>query len=118
MSERERCLNNPIIAEHLEAIRSLCREFGVLRLEVFGSVCTPEFDRDRSDVDFLVEYPEDYDYGPWMTRLFALEEALARVLGRKVDVVMIEAVQNKWFRREASKTRTVVYDGSQVSEVA
>ena len=118
MSDRETCLDNPVIAGHLDAIRALCREFGVLRLEVFGSVCTPDFDPERSDVDFLVDYPDDYDYGPWLSRLFALEEALAGVLGRKVDVVTIEAVQNRWFRREARKTRAVVYDGSQVSEVA
>ena len=118
MSDRGTCLDNPVIVEHLAEIRALCREYGVLRLEVFGSVCTPEFDPGRSDVDFLVEYPEGYDFGPWLARLFALEEALARLLGRKVDVVMIEAVKNKWFRREANKTRTAVYDGSQISEVA
>ncbi len=118
MSDRASCLDNPIIAEHLEEIRALGREFGVLRLEVFGSVCTPAFDPERSDVDFLVEYPEGYDYGPWLARLFDLEEALAHVIGRKVDVVMPGALRNKWFRREADKTRVVVYDAREVAEVA
>ena len=67
-----------MIAEHLEAIRALCREYGVLRLEVFGSVCTPEFDPERSDVDFLVEYPEDYDFGPWAIAI----DRVARGIGR------------------------------------
>ncbi len=49
----------PIVADNLDAIRALCREYGVARLEVFGSVCTREFDPGRSDVDFLVEYPPD-----------------------------------------------------------
>jgi predicted nucleotidyltransferase len=44
MTRREDCLHNSIIAEHLNAIRALCREYGVARLEVFGSVCTDEFD--------------------------------------------------------------------------
>ena len=118
MTDRKTCLDNPVIAEHLEAIRALCLEFGVSRLEVFGSVCTPEFDPETSDVDFLVEYPPDYDFGPWLTRYFALEETLASLLGRKVDLVMTRATENKWFRREASKTRTVVYDASKVAEVA
>ena len=118
MSDRRSCLDKPILAEHLEEIRALCREYGVLRLEVFGSVCTPEFDPERSDIDFLVEYPDGYDYGPWLARLFALEEALARVIGRKVDVVMPGALRNKWFRREASKTRVAVYDAREVAEVA
>ena len=112
------CLDNPVIAEHLEGIRALCREYGVLRLEAFGSVCTSNFDPERSDVDFLVEYPDDYDFGPWLKRLFAFEEALAQVVGRKVDVVMPGALRNKWFRREANKTRVVVYDAREVAEVA
>ena len=48
---------NPLVEQHLEAIRALCREYGVARLEVFGSAATEEFDPDRSDVDFIVEYP-------------------------------------------------------------
>lgn len=117
-SHQETCLDNPVIAEHLEAIRALCREYGVSRLEVFGSVCTPDFDPERSDVDFLVAYPTDHDYGPWLSKHFALEEELALLLGRKVDVIMPPALSNRWFRREAEKTRTVIYDGSEIAEVA
>src|SRR5687767_3498282 len=84
ISRQENCLDNPVIAEHLEAIRALCREFGVARLEVFGSVCTPDFDLERSDVDFLVEYPPEYDYGPWLSKHLSLEERLSHLIGRKV----------------------------------
>jgi predicted nucleotidyltransferase len=118
MSDRASCLNNPVIAEHLPAIRELCREFGVARLEVFGSVCTPEFDPERSDVDFLVSYPDDYDFGPWLKRYFDLNERLASLLGRPVDLAMTGALRNKWFRREAAKTRTPIFDASEVAEVA
>ena len=118
MTTHADCLENPFIAGHVEEIRALCREYGVTRLEVFGSVCTPEFDPARSDVDFLVEYPPDYDYGPWLGRFFELEDALTKLIGRKVDLVMPHALRNKWFSREAEKTRMVVYGGSQVAEVA
>lgn len=106
---RETCLENPLIAEHLEAIRALCREYGVARLEVFGSVCTPEFDPERSDVDFLVEYPDDYDFGPWLTRYLALQEALENLLGRKVDLVMTSAIRKKYFLLSISETRELIY---------
>jgi predicted nucleotidyltransferase len=108
---------HPLIEEHLNAIRELCREFGVARLEVFGSVMTDEFD-DGSDVDFIVEYPEGYEFGPWAGRLLDLEGRLATLLDREVDLVMSSALNNKWFKREADKTRTVLYDASKVSEVA
>lgn len=106
------------VEQHVDAIRALCREYGVARLELFGSACTPEFDPDRSDIDFLVAYPEGYDYGPWLGRLQELEAALSRLLGREVDLVTTSALRNKWFRREAAKTRKVIYDAAEVAEVA
>ena len=109
MTDRETCLERAPIAEHLEAIRALCREYGVLRLEVFGSVCTPEFDPERSDVDFLVEYPEDYDFGPWLTRYFELENRLAVLLERPVDLVMVGAPRNPYFVRAMNQTRSLLY---------
>jgi predicted nucleotidyltransferase len=108
-SRKGSCLDNPVIAEHLEAIRALCREYGVSRLEVFGSVCTPDFDPNRSDVDFLVEYPPDYDFGPWAARYLALQEALANLLGRNVDLVMIRAVRRKYFLQSVNQTRQLLY---------
>ena len=107
-----------LIEHHREAIAELGRRYGVARLEVFGSVCTPEFDPERSDVDFLVTYPPDYDFGPWLARLQDLEAALADLLGRKVDLVTASALRSKWFRREADKTRRVIYDASEVASVA
>jgi hypothetical protein len=109
---------HPEVEKHIPAIRALCREFGIARLEIFGSAVTDEFDPQRSDVDFIVTYPEDYDFGPWAGRLFEMEEQLSRVLNRNVDLVMPSALDNKWFRREAGKTRTVIFDASEVSEVA
>jgi uncharacterized protein len=108
----------PIIQDHLDAIRGLCLQYGVERLEVFGSVCTPAFDAATSDVDFLVTYPDGYDFGPWLSRLQDLEAALGDLLHRDVDLVTVNALNNRWFRREANKTRKVIYDASQISEVA
>jgi len=62
---------NPLIEQHLDAIRALAREYGVARLEGFGSAATDAFDPNRSDVDFIVEYPEGYDFGIWLTRYSA-----------------------------------------------
>ena len=107
-----------LIERNRDATSELCREYGVARLEVFGSVCTPEFDPAPSDVDFLVTFPPGYDVGPWLARLQDFEAALADLLGRKVDVVTASALQNRWFRREADKTRRVIYDASEVAALA
>lgn len=109
---------HPLIEQHKEAIRALCREFGVKRHELFGSAATDEFDPDRSDVDFLVEYPDDYDFGPWIGRLQDLERNLATEPGRDVDLVMTSALKNRWFKRTAELTRMVIYDASIACEAA
>ena len=108
----------PLIAQHESSLQRLCGEFGVQRLELFGSACTAAFDPTQSDLDFLVEFPVGYDFGPWMSRFVELRQRLAELFGRPVDLVMPSALENRFFRQEADKTRTVIYDGTQVSQVA
>lgn len=100
---------NDLISKHLKEIRALSREYGIVRLEVFGSVCTPEFDPETSDVDFIVEYPADYDFGPWLTRYFELKERLEALLGRPVDLVMADAMRKPHFIASANRTRQLLY---------
>ncbi len=109
---------SPLIAQHETALQRLCVEFGVQRLELFGSACTSAFDPSHSDLDFLVEFPAGYHFGPWMSRFVELRRRLAELFGRPVDLVMPSALENRFFREEAEKTRTVIYDGTQVSQVA
>jgi len=109
---------NPLIDKHRSAILALCREYGIDRLEVFGSAVTDAFEPGRSDVDFLVSYPPNYEFGPWLARYQDLEADLASVLGIDVDLVMTSALRNSRFAREAAKTRTVIYDASEIAEVA
>ena len=118
MSDRISCLDLSPLAEHLDAIRALCQEHGVQRLEVFGSICTADFDAERSDIDFLVTYPPGHDLGPWLRNLYALQDALRILLTRDVDLVLSDALRNRWFREEAAKTRAVVYDATPFGEVA
>ena len=107
-----------LIEERKEELVRLCREFGVSKLELFGSAATPEFDAQRSDLDFLVEYPPDYDFGPWLARHQDLEAELAALFDRDVDLIMISALRKEGFRREAEKTRTVLYDAATYANVA
>ena len=44
------------ISSHREELRELCRRFHVRRLDLFGSAAGDDFDAERSDLDFLVEF--------------------------------------------------------------
>lgn len=100
---------NPLIAQHLDAIRALASEYGVRRLELFGSAATDAFAPGTSDVDFLAEYPPDYPFGPWLTRYFEFQEALSALLGRPVDLVMEDAPRNPHVVRSIAATRRLLY---------
>lgn len=91
------------IAGRKEALAELCRRYGVVRLDVFGSAARGEdFDPARSDADFLVEF-EPESGPPTLGRFFGLAEDLERLFGRSVDLVerrAIEASRN-YIRRHA-----------------
>lgn len=99
----------PEIEQNRDEIIAICKEFGLERLELFGSAATGEFDRGRSDIDFLVVYPEGFDYGPWGSRVDELRERLEHVLGREVDLVVLHWVDNPYVRRAIERQRTPLY---------
>lgn len=89
-------------------IEALCRQHHVRRLEVFGSAVRDDFDAARSDVDFLVEFDDDPSidlFGAYM----GLREALAEMLARPVDLVMLSAVRNPYVRAHIEADRQVFY---------
>lgn len=99
----------PEVAQHIPEIRALCRRFGVTRLEIFGSAVTGDFDPHRSDVDFVVTWPEAYDSGPWGSRYTEFDEQLSSILGREVDLVFNKPHRNRFFARDIDRTRQEIY---------
>ena len=96
----------------LEAIAGVCEKYGVSELAVFGSVLRDDFDPARSDVDFLVRFINN-DAGDWAHKYMDMEEELAKVLGRKVDVVSwrgIEQSKNPYRRNHILKHASRVYE--------
>lgn len=67
-----------------EVLADLCRRYQVKALYVFGSAARNEM-RPDSDVDLLVELQPDHSIS--LFRFWDLEEELAALLGRKVDLV-------------------------------
>ncbi len=100
---------HPVVSSKKEELVDLCRQFGVARLEVFGSASAETFDSGSSDVDFLVEFLPDQDLGPWMAHYFDFRSALQNCLGCKVDLVMPQAMKNPYFIREVNRTRRLLY---------
>jgi len=99
-----------IIDQRRTEIATMCRRYGVRRLEVFGSAARGEdFDPLASDADFLVAFdPAASDLSP-LEQYFGLAEALADLLGRPVDLVEAGALRNPFVLASVNQTREVVY---------
>lgn len=91
-----------VIEQHGSGIEALCREYSVRRLDAFGSAVRDDFDPERSDVDFVLEFESD----PGRNRFrdyFDLRDRLSELLGRPVDLVMAGAVRNRFIRAAIEK---------------
>jgi len=105
-----------LIDPQLAQVSSLCRRYGVRKLELFGSATTGAFDAQRSDLDFLIEFDPDGD-DSLFHRYFGLNEDLEALLGRNLDLVMVGTLKNPYFIDSVNKTRQTVY-ASPVAEAA
>jgi uncharacterized protein len=98
------------LTEKQTELASLCQQFGVQSLEVFGSAASPDsFDSQTSDLDFIVEFAADADLGPWLEKYIAFRDALSNLFGYPVELVMASAMKNPYFIREANRTRRLLY---------
>ncbi|MBI4319965.1 MAG: nucleotidyltransferase domain-containing protein [Chloroflexi bacterium] len=99
---------NTEIESKRKELASLCVQYRVRRLEIFGSATGDAFDPDRSDLDFLVEFeamlPSEHAHC-----YFSLLEALEALFSRPVDLVEIPAIQNPYFLADIESTRVTLY---------
>jgi hypothetical protein len=100
-----------VVSSKRDALAELCRRFHIRRLEVFGSAARgTDFDAQRSDADFVIEFESDVT--PSITLRLDVEDALAQVVGRPVDLVerqVVEASPNYLRRRRILAEAEPVY---------
>jgi uncharacterized protein len=97
------------IEKHREALTALCRRYGVVRLEVFGSDAPgADFDPAKSDADFLVEFEKVGGLSA-LDQFLGFSEALQRLLGRPVDLVEASAVRNPYVRATINRSKELIY---------
>lgn len=98
-----------VVTEKLAEIRAACEKHRVRNLWLFGSATTPEFDPERSDLDFLVEFEPGVKRGAFDDVYFLLLDDLRAIFGRKIDLAERKAITNRYMIRSIESTRTPVY---------
>ena len=98
------------IADKKEEIATICRRHRVARLEVFGSAARgTDFDPERSDADFLVEYCPPLLPGLFERRI-SLQNELRAVLGREIDLIRVGTIRNRYRKATIDRDRETVFE--------
>ena len=97
------------LGHHRDELTRLCRDFGVKRLDVFGSAAGAGcFDADQSDIDLLVEF-EQTDPVRHAKAYFGLLAALQDLFARRIDLLEIKAVTNPYLLESIEAQRQQIY---------
>lgn len=99
---------NAIVREKLEQVAELCRRHSVLRLSLFGSAVHQDFDAERNDLDFLVDF-EPLPPARHADAYFGLLADLETLFERPVDLVETATLRNPYRRREIEATQVLLH---------
>ena len=98
-----------LIELNMQRIIDLCLKHKVKTLAVFGSILTDRFN-DQSDVDLLVNFDTtDHEKWDYVTNYFDFRDALERLFGRKVYLVVEKGLKNKYFIANVNRTKQMIY---------
>lgn len=106
----------PLVSNNLDSIREICQQFGVARLELFGSASRGDFDPKSSDIDVIVDF---LDYGLGVSdRYFGLVDALEELLGRTVQAGFARTLKNPYIIAAIKDDRVTLYEADNRSAAA
>jgi len=90
------------------AIAQACARFAVARLDVFGSALRDDFRLGQSDLDLLVDFGAMHPHD-LVDAYFGLLDELRAVLAVEVDLVMVDAVKNRFIAADIERTKQILY---------
>jgi hypothetical protein len=95
------------LSELKRRVEPLCKEFGVRRLDAFGSIARGEA-AEGSDVDLLVDFDHP-DQRP-ARRFFGLLHGLEDLLHCPVDLLTHTGLRNPYFKNRVMQERVALYE--------
>lgn len=99
---------HPIIQNHLNTIKTFCKEYKVKSLYAFGSVNTPSF-TDKSDIDLLIEFEPDISIEDYTNNFFSLREKFSKLFQRDIDLVTRRSLSNPFFIQDIEQSKVLIY---------
>lgn len=99
-------MSTPQISVPHQQLADFCRRWKVTELSFFGSVMRDDF-RPDSDVDVLVTFDSRADWS--LFDLVTMQDELASILDRKVDLLEEAALKNPYRRSTILQSKHVLY---------
>lgn len=96
-----------LIDSNIKKIKALCKKHKVIRLFVFGSVLTDQFN-EESDIDFVVDFDRE-NVTDYFDNYFNLKYALEDLFKRKVDLLEEQTIRNPYLKKSVDQTKTLIY---------
>jgi uncharacterized protein len=106
-----------LVTERRDQVAALCRQYGVRRLDLFGSAATGAFDPETSDLDFVATFTDTHLPG-YLGRYLGFADALEALFGRPVDLLTENMIGGPYFRQAVEAARQPVYDERNAPAVA
>lgn len=100
-----------IIENNKEKLVELCKKYKVAELDLFGSVVTGDFDDEKSDLDFLVEFEKTVAQDRF-DNFFNFLAELRQLFNRSIDLVEMGGLRNPYFIEMVNKTKRRIYAAS------
>jgi predicted nucleotidyltransferase len=99
-------MSKPHVTVPHQQLADFCRRWKVTELSFFGSVMREDF-RPDSDVDVLVTFDSNADWS--LFDLVTMQDELAVILSRKVDLLEEAALRNPYRRSTILQSKHIVY---------
>ena len=96
-----------VLESKKQEIASACRKYRAVRVDVFGSALRNDFNKE-SDIDLLVEF-ESMSPHELADSYFGLLNELRSILEYSIDLVMADAVKNRYIAEDIQRTKKVLY---------
>ena len=103
-----------LLENNIQKIIALCEKHKVRKLFAFGSILTNRFNED-SDVDLVVSFNKS-KVSDYFNNYFDFKYALEDLLGREVDLVEEQTIQNPYLKKNVDATKVLIYESGQIAE--
>lgn len=97
------------ITSQYSKLSELCNKYKVVKLFVFGSAATGNFNSNKSDIDLIVELDEENPVRRGES-LISLWSDLEGLFARKVDLLTNKKIQNPFLLKQIEQTKKIVYE--------